>query len=222
MQTAVRTRIRRAAAAALALGALAAPASPAHAAGMTLKLSSPPLAVGHTAILQATGTMPVEDIEFPYWFSLVAIPASATRTCPADRWVGVQFTSGAHGSVVVLSQGERPDATGAWSIPVAITPSAAGDVLFCGYTDDGETNTLAGASLLATIRAAPLRGAAAIRAQALGEIRSCLALLARSQAGGCLRRAITRANARCRRVRPRSARPGCLRSIRRVKAAYRA
>src|SRR5262249_53159442 len=67
----------------LALGALVGSAS---AAGFTLSLtaSSTPV-VGKPLILTATGTTPLEDLEFPYFFSLDAIPTNVTTTCPADR-----------------------------------------------------------------------------------------------------------------------------------------
>jgi len=47
-------------------------------------------------------------------------------------------------------------------------------------------------------------------------IRSCLALLAPSEARGCTRGAVKRANTRCRRLHQRRARTRCMRSVRRV------
>src|SRR3954452_22232957 len=88
--------------AALALGA---PAAPALAGGFTLDLAAPsPAVVGRPMIIRAAGTIPPADVGFPYWFSLDAIPATVTTTCPADRWEGTQFALGSGGSVVVLSQ----------------------------------------------------------------------------------------------------------------------
>jgi hypothetical protein len=67
------------------------PVSPASAAGFTVNLSAPSTpVVGKSMILQATGTTPLEDLEFPYWFSLSAIPASALSTCPADHFAAQQ------------------------------------------------------------------------------------------------------------------------------------
>ena len=150
------TRMTIAAAAASVL-ALAIAATPASAAVFTLGLSSPTTTpvVGKPIILTATGTMPADEIEFPYWFSLDAIATSVTSTCPPDRWEGVQFVRNAGGSIIVLSQREVPDGAGNFSIPVAATPSAPGAVLLCGYTDDGLTTTLASTSLILNIQPAP-------------------------------------------------------------------
>jgi hypothetical protein len=201
--------------------AFAACASPAFGSGFTLNLSAPSTpVVGEPLILQATGTIPVDQIEFLHWFSLDAIPTSVTSTCPADKWEGWQFASGNGGSVVVLSQRVRPDAAGNFTIPVAVTPNAPGTVLLCAYTDDGYTNTLAGASLMLDIQSAtststPARPRrATIPEDALAGIRGCRALLA--DPTSCIRRAIKRANTRCRRLRPRRSRTACLRAVHRI------
>ena len=111
---------------AVGLIALAAPVSPASAA-FTLNLSAPSTpVVGKPMVLRATGTIDLDELQSQYWFSLDAIPASVTTTCPPDRWEGVQFAQATGGSVVVLSQREVPDAAGNFSIPVAVTPSARG------------------------------------------------------------------------------------------------
>jgi hypothetical protein len=218
--------------------AAAAPAAPALAAGEnTLTLTAESAAVvGKPMIIRATGTIPPPgDIPIPYWFSLSAIPTTVTETCPPDRWEGVQFALGSGGTVVVLAQREVPDAAGNFTVPVAVTPSAAGTVLLCGYTDDGLTNTLAGASLLLDIAPASSTGGDSPSTggdspstpssqggsgrpsppvEAAQGIRSCLALLTLSQAKGCIRGAIKRANTRCRRLRPALPRARCLRAVR--------
>src|SRR3954451_11153154 len=116
--------------------ALAATATPALASGFTLDLTAPPAVVGHPIILNATGTIPVEDLPYAYWFSLDAIPTSVTTTCPADSLEGMQFAEGTGGAILVVSQREAADSEGRFTIPVAITPTAPGTVLLCGYTDD--------------------------------------------------------------------------------------
>ena len=75
-------------AAAIGLIALAAATSPAFASGFTLRLSAPSTpVVGKPLILEATGTIDLDELAFPYWFSLDAIPTSVTSTCPADfQW----------------------------------------------------------------------------------------------------------------------------------------
>jgi hypothetical protein len=201
--------------------ALAASAPPALANGFTLNLAAPSTpVVGKPMVLDATGTIPVDDLEFPYWFSLDAIPAAVTTTCPQDRWEAVQFATATGGSVVVLSQLERPDATGHFSIPVAVTPSAPGSLLLCGYTDDGQAITLAGASLPFDIQPAssapgPSRPASP-PAQAVRDIRGCRALLGPSHSRHCIRSAIKRANARCRRLPSHRRQARCLHAVRRV------
>ena len=103
----------------------------------------------------------------------------------------------------MLSQRETPDATGAFTIPVAVTPTAPGSVLLCGYTDDGMTNTLAIASLVLDIAPRPW-------VQLKRDIRGCRALLGRAGARRCAHRAARRARAACQRE------AACLRKVRRV------
>jgi hypothetical protein len=204
---------------ALGLIAIGAPASSAQGAGFTLNLSAPSTpVVGKPLILQATGTIPVDNLEFLYWFSLDAIPTSVTTTCPADAFEGAQFASVPGGKIVVLTQREAPDANGNFSIPVAITPSAPGSLLLCAYTDDGLTNTLAVASLLLDIQPAsstPVRSRrATIPEDARTGVRGCRALLANPRS--CIRREIRRASSRCRRLPTRGRRAACLRAVHRI------
>jgi hypothetical protein len=219
-----------AASAAIALGAQAAPAL---ADGFSLKLTPQSEAVvGKPMIVQATGTIPPDEVWFPYWFSLDAISTSVTTTCPADRWVGTQFGLN-NGSVVVLSQSEKPDSAGNFAIPVAVTPSAPGTVLLCGYTDDGATATLAGASLMLDIKpaaSAPTTpsnpssqpgGGSGSRAPSPPEfarqgIRSCRVLMTGKDAKSCIRHIVRDANAKCRRLHGQRARTRCLKAVRRA------
>jgi hypothetical protein len=203
---------------ALAVGliVLGAPVSPAVGAGFTLHLSAPSTpVVGNPMILRAAGTIPVHDFPFSYWFSLDAIPAAVTSTCPADRWVGAQLAESTGGSIVVLSQREVYDEAGNFSIPVGVTPSAPGSLLLCAYTDDGAATTLAATSLILNIQPAQSTRAS-IPAEAWAAIRSCRALLSGSGSRGCVRRAIRQANARCRRLPSPRKRATCLRAVRRV------
>lgn len=210
--------------AALSLIALASGAVPAFGSGFTLSLSAPSTpVVGKPMVLEATGTIPVQYIPYLYWFSLDAIPTSVTTTCPEDRWESAQFATANGGTIVVLSQRERPDAQGHFRIPVAVTPSAPGTVLLCAYTDDGETLTLASTSLILDIRSAgstPRRtGPAAIANEAAETIRGCRALL--RDPSPCVQRAIRRANGRCRRLPSTGRRAACLRAVRRVSGTPR-
>jgi hypothetical protein len=181
---------------AIALVVLAATSTPALADGFTLELTAPPAVVGQPMVMHANGTIDVDELAYPYWFSLDAIPTSVTTTCPADRWEGAQFAT-ATGSIVVLSQRETPDEAGRFTIPVAITPTAPGTVLLCGYTDDGLTNTLATASLVLDIAPKPW-------VQLRSDVRGCRG------SKRCVRRAARRARAACRQDAV------CLRKVRRV------
>ena len=208
---------------AVAAIALAVSASSASAAGFTLDLAPQGEAVvGKPLIIKATGTIPPGSVQFPYWFSLDAIPTAVTTTCPADRWEGAQFANATGGAIIVLTQAERPDVAGNFTIPVAVTPSAPGTVLLCGYTDDGGAVTLAGASLLLDIKPGPSSPAGrgsrppSPAAYAVQGVRSCRALLSGPAAKSCIRKIVRRANARCRRLPTRHAHTTCLRAVRRA------
>ena len=200
--------------AAIALIAVAATTRPALASGFTLELAAPPAVVGQSMVIQATGTIPLDQVQFPYWFSLEAIPTSVTTTCPADRWQAFQFVQGAGGAELAHSQRETPDAAGRFTIPVAVTPTAPGSVLLCGYTDDAMTNTLAVASLLVDIAPAATAPPSPW-VQLKWDIRGCHALLGTAGARRCDRGAARRARAGCRRYAPRRE-AVCLRKVRRV------
>jgi hypothetical protein len=203
--------------------ALAAGATPALADAFTLKLTAPATpVVGKPMVLQATGTMPPEDVEFPYYFSLDAIPTAVTSTCPPDRWEGVQFAQANGGTVVVLSQMLRPDSAGNFSVPVAVTPTAPGSLVLCGYVDDGSLGTQAAASLRFDIQAVappPRRVTPAV--QVVGDIRSCRALLSGKVGRRCVHRAVKRANGRCRKLKSHRRETRCLRSVRRAARSAR-
>jgi hypothetical protein len=205
--------IAAALAAAIALGA---PATPALAGAFTLNLSQQTDAVvGRPLIIHATGTIPPQDIGFPYWFSLDAVPTAVTTTCPPDRWEGAQFGNATvGGGIVVLTQSENPDPAGNFTIPVATTPIGAGSLLLCAYTDDGAAATLATASLTLDIKPAPSTAASRPPkppAFAAEGIRSCRALFARPAT--CIRHILRKANARCRRLPTRRVRTRCLRAV---------
>jgi hypothetical protein len=203
--------------------ALATGAAPALADGFTLKLTAPGTpVVGKPMVLQATGTMPPDDIEFPYYFSLDAIPTAVTPTCPPDRWEGVQFAEANGGSVLVLSQMVKPDASGNFSVPVAVTPTAPGSLVLCGYVDDGSLGTMAAASLPFAIQAGQARPARVTPAvQVVRDIRSCRALLSGKVLRRCVHRAVKRANGRCRKLKSHRRETRCLRSVRRAARSAR-
>jgi hypothetical protein len=201
--------------------ALAASSAPALASGFTLELTAPSTpVVGRSMVMQATGTMPPEDIEFPYYFSLDAIPTAVTATCPPDRWEGVQFAQANGGTVVVLSQMLRPDASGNFSVPVAVMPTSPGSLVLCGYVDDGSLGTQATASLPFDIQGRARRVTPAV--QVVRDIRSCRALLSGKVLRRCVHRAVKRANGRCRKLNKSHRRETrCLRSVRRAAGSAR-
>ena len=165
---------------ALALAISAAPAS-AGADTFTLGLSAPTVVAGKSAVLRADGTIPVRDLFFSYWFSLSALRPSVTGTCPEDHWEAVQLAQSTGGAVIVLSQREIANAeTGAFSIPVGITATMPGRLLLCGYTDDGETQTLAATSMMLDIKPASRRAVARARAR-------CMRIHSRPKRATCLR-----------------------------------
>lgn len=212
----MKRRKRALIAAAAGMLALAVTAGPALASGFTLELSAPRAVVGHPLLLKATGTIPVGDIQFPYWFSLDALPTALTTTCPPDHWEAAQIANAGGGAVIVLSQRETPDAAGRFTIPVAVTPTAPGSVLLCGYTDDGLTNTLAQTSLLLGIEPSSRPSPPVQLAQG---IRSCHALFGGAGERRCVRRAVRRAKAGCRHYPSHRRQARCLRKVRRVAAA---
>jgi hypothetical protein len=136
---------------------------------------------GKSAVLRADGTIPVRDLFFSYWFSLSALRPSVTGTCPEDHWEAVQLAQSTGGAVIVLSQREIANAeTGAFSIPVGITATMPGRLLLCGYTDDGETQTLAATSMMLDIKPASRRAVARARAR-------CMRIHSRPKRATCLR-----------------------------------
>jgi hypothetical protein len=173
--------------AAIALGAAT---GPAFADGFALQLVPQSQAVvGKPMMVQAIGTIPPADVQFPYWFSLVWIPTSFTTSCPTDHFEAAQIATASGGGIIVLRQSERPDPSGNFTIPVAIKPNASGSVLLCGYTDDGEALALANTGLILDIKPAPKTTS--------------------------LRQGIKR----CKRLHSAAARTRCMRAVRRAASA---
>jgi hypothetical protein len=138
---------------ALSLGSLAATA-PALGATFTLNLAGPASGVsGQPFLLTASGTDPTD--QGALYLEVDAIPSSVTRTCPSGYLDGSQLASSTGGSFVAFDQRENFDSSGNFSMPLGYTPRSAGGVLFCGYTDDGATDTLATASTLVSVAAPP-------------------------------------------------------------------
>jgi hypothetical protein len=130
-----------------ALG-LAVTAPPAAAGTFTLTLTGPPgpPQIGQPMVLQATGTMPPEDVTFPYFMIVAAISRTVLPACPAGYWDGVQIANSTGGGIIDLSRAIRPDVTGAWSAPIGITPWLPGTYLIGAYGGAGAHTTLAAAT----------------------------------------------------------------------------
>jgi hypothetical protein len=112
-----------------------------------------------------------------------------------------------------------------FSIPGAVTPTAAGSVVLCGYTDDGEATTLAAATLTLNIQTKPPTtgsgsSAAGVPTEVRRRIRSCLAVLGPRDGRGCIRSAVRRANGACRRLPSASGRAACLREVGKIARKY--
>ena len=135
----------------LALGAWAAGPAPADI-PYTLTLSAPQTAtVGTAFVMTASGTEPID--QGALYLDVYEIPASVVTTCPSGYLQAGQL-AGSTGNDVAFYDRETPDGSGNFSMPVAFTPSKAETELFCAYTDDEATDTLAGpASALVTISA---------------------------------------------------------------------
>jgi len=206
----------------LCLGSATAARADSFREGFDLDIAAPsPVVVGKPAMLQVTGTIPEDVVEYSYWFSLSAIPTSFTTTCPVDHHVAKQFALTSGGAVIIWTQREPADLSGHFSIPVAVSPTAPGSVLLCGYTDDGATHTLAMASLTLQIQPAGSptsepRGWRYIPAEVRKGRRSCRALFAPSKVDGCIRRLVRDASRYCRRLPARRSRGACLRAVRRA------
>lgn len=210
-------------------------AAPSAFAAHTLSLDAPSdVTVGDLTVVTANGTMPPEEVQFPYWYSLDAIPASFTTTCPDDHFVGGQFANSSGGAVLTFAQPEHPDLNGIWSVPVAVNATSPGGVLLCGYTDDGSGGTLAVGSALVTVHpresAQPqpqsqsqpqpqsqpqMQPKTDPASQTRAGVRSCRALLSGRTLRNCIRRAVARGKARCRKL-PRPRRAACIRRVQRA------
>jgi hypothetical protein len=221
------TRAVLAATAAIALGVCTAPAT---AMGFGLELVPQSSAVvGQPMTVQATGTIPSQDLVYPYFFTLHAIPNTSVETCPFDEFDGALFAIASGGGTLVLRAGEHPDLAGNFSIPVTVTPTAPGSALLCGYTDDGGAVTEAAAALVLDISPAPpaphsgfgpppsSHGSGSSPAAFVRQgIKSCRVLLSGAGLKGCIRDVIRSANAGCRRLHSPAAKTSCLRAVRRA------
>ena len=142
-QRSARTALAAAAALAGAL-ALGVPASDARASGFTIGVTGPSTGtVGKPMVLRANGTIPLDRLQFPYWLSVDLLSTKVVRACPADSFAGHQFANSTGGAVLVFTQREAADSTGAFSSPFGLTPLRRGRYLICAYTSDGSANTFA-------------------------------------------------------------------------------
>lgn len=133
----------------LAFGLSAAPA-PADSNGYTLQMSAPSNApAGQPFEITASGVSPLSG--GVVYLDVYEIPASFATTCPTSYLDAGQEAGGSGGTDVAFYDRESTDANGNFSMPLAFTPSAPGGYLFCGYTDDEATDTLAAATLLENV-----------------------------------------------------------------------
>ena len=136
---------------AIALGVSAAPAGADI--PFTLQLSGPSTPpAGQPFVITASGTSPTD--QGAVYLDVYEIPASVTTTCPASYLDAGQLAGGSGGEDVAFYDRESLGSAGNFSMPLAFTPSAPGGYLFCGYTDDEATDTLAAATLLENVASA--------------------------------------------------------------------
>src|ERR1700759_2563333 len=138
--------------------ALGAAPSPVAADTFTLTVSAPvSAAVGKPFPVTGSGVDPTD--QGALYLEIDEIPASFTTTCPDSYLDAGQLASSTGGDLVAFDERENFDASGAFSNPNAFTATAPGKVLFCGYTDDGATDTLATASAITTVTPAVVKPA---------------------------------------------------------------
>jgi hypothetical protein len=131
--------------------ASAAGAAPADA--FTLSLSVPAaVEVGKPDVIRAVGTIPVRSLPYLHFVGVFSIRPEVMDDCPGQYWEASQIALSTGGAVLALSQRVAADGAGRFTIPVGVSPYAAGAVRLCAYIGDGETMTLARASALLTIR----------------------------------------------------------------------
>jgi hypothetical protein len=132
------------------LTGLAVASVPARADTFSLTISVPATApVGPAFQVTGSGVDPID--QGALYLEIDEIPASFTTTCPAGYLDGGQLASSTGGRLVAFDELESFNADGSFSNLNAFTPTAPGQVLFCGYTDDGATDTLATASAVTTV-----------------------------------------------------------------------
>jgi hypothetical protein len=149
---AINTRIAGLAVAiAIAIAGIA--ASPARAdTPFTLTLTPPAAtAVGQPFVIHATGTDPID--QGALYLEVDEIAANVASTCPGDYSAGGQLAASTGGTLVALDVRENLDGSGRFDEPIGFTPSAAGSIIFCAYTDDGALDTLATGTLSVMIAA---------------------------------------------------------------------
>ena len=166
----------RAALAALASATgLAVFAGPAAAGTFTLALNGPSSGrVGAPVVLQAVGTMPPADVFFPYFMTVVAIPARVTTTCPVNYWEGDQLAGAVGGAVLYRSAGISPDLAGNFANTVALTPWTPGSLLLCAYVGDGADVTLARTAHMLAVGGSRPRNVRAPRVRVASRRLTCL------------------------------------------------
>jgi hypothetical protein len=136
-------------AAAIACFGVSAPSVAAQEPGYSLTLSGPSsAAVGQPVAFTASGAKPASEF-FSSWIDVFAIPVSVLSTCPADHMNALQIadTTYAQGGDTVVRALELDRAETTFAKPVVHTPRLAGQILLCGYLNDGLHYEYATASL---------------------------------------------------------------------------
>lgn len=129
-----RTALAPLAAVAAALTLLALGAAPAAAANHYIHMSAPnPLTVGQPTVIQIDGVVaPPAEFWDASWIEVVALPGNLMPECPGDADSAGLIAEEA-GNILAIAMRPNSDEAGNFANAVAVTPSAAGSVMICGY-----------------------------------------------------------------------------------------
>ena len=210
---------------AVAAIALAVSASPASAAGFTLDLAPQGEAVvGKPLIIKATGTIPPGSVQFPYWFSLDAIPTGGHHHVSVGslrgRAVRERDRRRHHRADPARAAGCRGELHDPGRRDAERAGHGAAVRLHGRRRSHDPCRRLADprhqAGAIQPERRARLAAAKPRGIRRPGRQEPPSAAAGGSEATSCIRRILRRANTRCRQQDSRRARTRCLRAVRRA------
>jgi hypothetical protein len=147
---------------AAALGVIGfASTTPALASTYTVNLTMPAsTTVGSPVLIEAWGVQPPPSEYWNMaWLEVVAIPRTIASNCPASDQDAAGVAVDGGGKIIAIALRPNLDEDGNFSNTLAYTPFAPGQMLICGYADDGAGLTLARTGVLFNVEPAPAGGA---------------------------------------------------------------